>query len=179
MPRGKKSRVLRVALMAFGLATATHAAEADPPCPGGPALVRELLQLNENIWRSGANCDWHPITEAAGDSAISQFERVALENGLAAGLRTFARTGDFQLFGAEASPMALAAADRYLDRQDVVGVWTDTARGGSADSSLLYAAGEVLLSKGRSYQYAQVWQYDPRTANWGVRLLMIRLVAKK
>jgi hypothetical protein len=179
MPRGKKSRVLGAALLAFNLATAAHAAEADSPCPAGPALMRELLQQNASIWRSAADCDWRPITEPAADSAISQFEQVARDNGVAAGLRTFARTRDFQLYEGEPSPIALGEANKYLDRQDLVGVWTDTGRGRSADSSLLFAAGEVLLPKGRRYQYAQVWQYDPKTANWGVRLLIIRPVAKK
>jgi hypothetical protein len=164
MPNGKTSRALGIALLALNLGTAAHGADADQSCPFGAEVMRELRQ---------SDCDWQPITQPAGDSAISQFEQVARDNGLAAGLRTFARTHDFLLYGVEAGPMALGAADKYLDGHDVLGVWIDAARGRSADSSLLFSAGEVLLPKGRRVKYVQVWQFDPKTANWGVRLLMI------
>ena len=168
MQSGKKSRVLGVVLLAFNLTTAAHAADAGSSCPFSADLMKQLGQ---------SDCDWRPLTESAGDRAISQFEQVARDNGLAAGIRTFARTGDFQLYGAEAGPMALGASNRYLERHDLVGTWTDTARGRSADSSLLFVAGEVLLPKGRRVQYAEIWQYDPKIANWGVRVLMISPVA--
>jgi hypothetical protein len=48
------------------------------------------------------------------------------------------------------------------------------ARGRSADSTLLYSVGEVTDRNKRStHAYVQIWQYDPKVAIWGLRVLLV------
>lgn len=128
---------------------------------------------NADYWQRASESDWRPIAQVAGDAALSQFQVVARDNGLAAGLRTFARNGDFRLYFADPPAMDLSEADKYLDRRSWAGVWQETARGSSADSVLLLAVGSVTLARGHPSRYAQVWQFDPKVANWGIRMLLL------
>ena len=44
----------------------------------------------------------------------------------------------------------------------------------SADSTLAYCGGVFTDANRRSgHAYAQIWQYEPRVANWGLRVLLI------
>lgn len=152
----------RLALMVAALAMASWGTGASARCPPGDG---PLLGITD--------CDWRSIADPAGDAAISQFQDVARDNGLAGGLRTFARNGDFRLYLEGGSAMELGVANKYLDRRPWAGTWQESARGSSPDSTLLYAVGEVALAKGDVYQYAQVWQFDPKVANWGMKLLLL------
>jgi ketosteroid isomerase-like protein len=114
------------------------------------------------------------LTVDAVGRAINDFQLAAQQNGLAAGLRTFARNGDFWLYTEGSPPMAIGAAEPYLDKHSMTGSWRETARDGSADSTLVYTLGELTDANHRiSHAYVQIWQYDPRVANWGLRVLLV------
>ena len=97
----------------------------------------------------------------------------ARQDGFASGLRTYARTADFRFYTDGALPMGLAAANRYFTGHAVPGGWTEGARGRSADSTLAYSVGEFSDGNHGNHAYAEIWQYDPRVANWGLRILLI------
>ena len=187
MPSRKNLVIAGFAIAAIRSAAAAFGAEFVASCPVGSTLVQGLLESdrslerdeNLRLWEQAADCEWHAISEEAGDRAISQFHDVAHDNGLAGGLRTFARNGDFRLYVQDIKPMPLAQANTYLNRQPLLGTWRDSARGRSADSTSLFAVGEVSLHNGANYRYAEVWQFDPKVANWGVRLLLLMPSAKK
>ncbi len=114
--------------------------------------------------------------DAAGEAVLDFQETCRLE-GLAAGLRTYARTADFHFYTDGEMPMGLAAANRHLAAHAVTGAWQEAGHGRSRDSSLLYTVGVLGGSDQRSrYAYVQIWQYGARVANWGLRILLINLV---
>jgi ketosteroid isomerase-like protein len=114
------------------------------------------------------------VAEDAVSRAISDFEDTSRQDGFAAGLRTYARTLDFRLYTDGEAPMGVSAANRYLTAHTVVGTYQEDARGRSADSTLAYSVGELRDAQQRSrHAYAQIWQFDPRVANWGLRVLLI------
>jgi hypothetical protein len=117
------------------------------------------------------------VADDAGGGALSDFQNAARQDGVAAGLRTYARTADFRYYTESQAPMALGAANRYLSAKDLQGTWQESVRGRSTDASLLYTAGimSALRLEG-SHVYLQVWQYDSRVANWGLRILLINPV---
>jgi hypothetical protein len=147
----------------------------------GAGALQTMLQSNATVmhgenaayWQRASESDWQSIEDAAGDAALSQFQVVARDNGLAGGLRTFARNGDFRLYVEDPPTLDLSAADKYLKRRAWAGAWQETARGSSPDSVLLFAVGCVTFSKGHPSRYAQVWQFDPKVANWGIRMLLL------
>lgn len=112
------------------------------------------------------------ISQGAIEKAIHNFERTSQQDGLAAGLRTYARDGDFRFYADGAAPMnAGAAAERLKSRR--VGSWTENAQGRSADFALAYVVGEFTdAPKGVPHGFVQIWQYDPKVANWGLRLFL-------
>jgi hypothetical protein len=117
----------------------------------------------------------------AGDAvgrAISGFQNTASQNGFAAGLRTYARDFDFHFYTDGEAPMGLGAANRYFTGYKVPGDWQEAARGRSADSTLAYSVGEIKDAKRRSsHAYVEIWQYDPKVANWGLRVLLVNPLA--
>jgi hypothetical protein len=118
------------------------------------------------------------LDEDAVRRAMSDFEDTARQDGFAAGLRTYARTADFRLYTDGEVPMGVAEANRYLIVHTMSGAWKEDARGRSADSTVAYSVGELLDAKQRiSHAYVQIWQYDPRVANWGLRVLLVSPVA--
>jgi hypothetical protein len=114
------------------------------------------------------------IADDAVGRAMSEFQDTASDDGVAPGLRTYARTADFRFYIDGEAPMELSAANRYFYDRPLAGRWQEHASGRSADSSLAYSVG-VLGGANRpsSHAYVQVWQYAPRVANWGLRLLLI------
>lgn len=117
------------------------------------------------------------VAQDAGGKAVRDFQETCIEDGFPAALRTYARTADFRFFTDGASAMDLPAAIRHLSLRAVQGSWRQDACDRSADSSLAYAAG--VLAGGRQqhrYLYAQIWQYAPKVANWGLRILLINPV---
>jgi ketosteroid isomerase-like protein len=117
----------------------------------------------------------------AGDAvsrAISDFQDTARKDGFAAGLRTYARTADFRLYTDGEAPMGVSAANRYMIGHTMAGAWKEDARGRSADSTLGYSVGELSdAHQHSSHAYVQIWQYDPRVASWGLRVLLINPLA--
>jgi ketosteroid isomerase-like protein len=112
--------------------------------------------------------------DAAGHAA-SDFQDTARRDGIAAALRTYGRDVDFVFFTDEQLPIdGAAAASQYLSDHPLKGVWKEVARGRSADASLMYSVGELTNSGQRStHAYVQIWQYAPKVANWGLRVLLI------
>jgi hypothetical protein len=115
------------------------------------------------------------LADDAVGRAVSDFQDTVREDGVGPGLRTYARTADFRLYLDGEAPMELAAANRYFYHRTLAGGWQEQARGRSADCSVAYAVG-VLGGAHRAsdHTYVQVWQYTPRVANWGLRLLLIK-----
>lgn len=115
------------------------------------------------------------IADDAPGHAVSDFQDGAEKAGFAAALRTYARIGDFRFYTDDRPPMdGVPAASDYLASHPLTGAFRQVARGKSADSTLLYTVGELADSHGQStHSYVQIWQYDPRVANWGLRILLI------
>jgi hypothetical protein len=114
------------------------------------------------------------IAEDASSRAISDFQDTSRQDGFAAGLRTYARTSDFRFYTDGEVPMGLAAANQYLTGHAILGAWKEDGRGRSTDSTLAYSVGVLSDANRQSrHAYVQIWQYDPKVANWGVRILLI------
>jgi ketosteroid isomerase-like protein len=113
------------------------------------------------------------IAEDAANRAILDFQQTVGQDGIAAGLRTYARTTEFLLYTDGSMPMGLAAANQQLTEHPILGDWQDTARGRSIDSTLAYSVGILNAARRRRYSYVQIWQYAPRVANWGLRILLL------
>jgi hypothetical protein len=115
-----------------------------------------------------------PAADGAVSQAIADFQGTARQDGIAAGLRTYARTGDFLFYGDHTAPLGLADANRYFTHHPILGVCQEESRIHSADSTLAYCAGELTeVKQGSGHAYAQIWQFEPRVANWGLRVLLI------
>jgi hypothetical protein len=107
------------------------------------------------------------------DEARRDFERTAQQDGLAAGLRTYARDGDFRFYVEGQAPQGAGPANQYL-AGSAVASWTEDARGRSADATLAYSVGRFTnAKKGGQHAYLQIWQYDPKVANWGLRIFLM------
>jgi hypothetical protein len=118
------------------------------------------------------------IADHALERAMQDFQNTARQDGIAPALRTYARTADFRLCVDGEVPMELAAANRYFFDRALPGTWTYDVRTSSADVSLAYSVGVLGGTNRRgSHAYVQIWQYSPKVANWGLRLLLINLLA--
>jgi ketosteroid isomerase-like protein len=114
------------------------------------------------------------IADDAPGHAVGDFQAGAEKAGFAGALRTYARIVDFLFYTDDRPKMGVAAASDYLVTHPVSGAFKEVARGKAADSTLLYTVGELADSHGQStHSYVQIWQYDPRVANWGLRILLI------
>ena len=110
----------------------------------------------------------------AGDpiaAASREFQDAAREAGIDGALRAYARNTGFVLMVEGEVPMGLAAADRYWKHRAPPESWSERELGGSADAVFGYRAGEVSMDGLRPY--VQIWQFDPKVANWGLRVLLI------
>lgn len=118
------------------------------------------------------------IADHALDGAMQDFQNTARQDGIAPALRTYARTADFRLYIDGEAPMELSAANRYFFDRTLSGAWMEEVHSRSADASLAYSVG-VLGGTNRpgSHAYVQIWQYAPKVANWGLRLLLINSLA--
>lgn len=118
------------------------------------------------------------IADHALDRAMQDYQNTAPQDGIAPALRTYARTADFRLYIDGEAPMELAAANRYFMDRAVPGPWMESVRKSSADGSLAYSVG-VLGGTNRPASHAdvQIWQYAPKVANWGLRVLLINSLA--
>ncbi len=100
------------------------------------------------------------------------FATAGVEDGIGAGLRTYARNEGFVLLIDGEMPMELAAADRYFIERPLTGEWQERENGRSRDHTLAYAGG-ALLAPERRFAGVQIWQYDSKVANWGLRILLL------
>jgi len=58
----------------------------------------------------------------------------------------------------------------------IPGAWKDKApRSLRRFPPSAYSVGELgrVANQRSSYAYVQIWQYDPKVANWGLRILLI------
>jgi ketosteroid isomerase-like protein len=119
------------------------------------------------------------VAEDAPAHAMLEFQATCREDGFAAALRTYARTADFRFFTDGELPMGVADANRYLTGHALPGgVWKQSAGSRSADSTLVYSVGELVGANAHSsHAYVQIWQYDRRVANWGLRILLVNPLA--
>ncbi len=115
------------------------------------------------------------IAQDAAGHAASDFQDTVRRDGIAAALRTYGRDFDFVFFTEGQSPISGAgAASEYLSDHPIAGDWKEVAGGRSADAALIYSVGELSDGSKRStHAYVQIWQYDPRVANWGLRVLLV------
>jgi hypothetical protein len=114
------------------------------------------------------------VTHDAAGHAVSDFQDTAQRDGMAAALRTYGRDNDFLFYTDGQSPIGIVAANAYLTVHAIVGAWKEEVGGRSADSTLVYSVGELTDGSGhRTHAYAQIWQYDPKVANWGLRMLLV------
>ena len=141
-----------------------------------PTGAESPLTLHHASYTKRAEPPPNLVAENAVTHAINDFQGAARQDGFAAGLRTYARTGDFAFYTDGKSPMGLAAANHYLTGHPVLvpGEWREDARGRSADFTLAYSVGVLFESNRRSgHAYVQIWQYGSKVANWGLRILLI------
>jgi hypothetical protein len=112
--------------------------------------------------------------DAAGH-AVGDFRETAERDGLASALRTYGRNHDFLFLTSAHFPISgVGAASAYLDTHAIAGAWIEKARGRSNDSTLAYAVGVLTGRKQQStHAYVQIWQYDSRVVNWGLRVLLV------
>ncbi len=145
---------------------------------GATATPEPKLKPDQAVYTSRDAPAQRLIAENAAGQAVSAFENTVRDDDLSAGFRTYARTGDFQFFTDGAAPMGLAAAIRYSTAEVVLADWKQDADGRSSDSTFTYTVGVVRDAKQRtSYAYMQLWQYEPRVANYGLRLLLLSPLA--
>src|ERR1700683_2063914 len=117
------------------------------------------------------------IADDAPGHAVSDFQDGAQQAGFAAALRTYARIADFRFYTDGRPIMGVAAASDYLATHPVTGAFRQGARGHAPGSSVSYSVGELADAHGQStHSYVQIWQYDPRVANWGLRILLIAAI---
>jgi hypothetical protein len=114
------------------------------------------------------------VTADAASSALEDFEQTVQQDGFAAALRTYGRDNDFLMLTDEHSPVGIGEATTYLESHAMTGAWKENVRGRSADSTIIYSVGELTDSNNSpTHVYAQIWQFDPKVANWGLRILLI------
>lgn len=106
--------------------------------------------------------------------AIEDFQVTAQTDGLAAALRTYARDENFLFFTDQQFPTGVGEATVYVSAHPVGGHWQEAARGRSVDSTIVYCAGELMNGERHAtHAYLEIWQYDPKVANWGLRVLLV------
>jgi hypothetical protein len=115
------------------------------------------------------------VAHDAPGHAVSDFQDTARRDGLAAALRTYGRNNDFQFYTNAQAPIGgVGPASAYLNAHPIDGAWKEDARGQSLDSTMTYCVGELSDgNKHSTHAYAEIWQYDPKVANWGLRVLLV------
>ena len=105
---------------------------------------------------------------------IEDFQVTAQTDGLASALRTYARDQNFQFFADQQFPAGAGAATVEVSAHPVSGHWQEAARGRSVDSTVVYCVGEIMNGEGHAtHAYLEIWQYDAKVANWGLRVLLV------
>ena len=141
---------------------------------GGPAPAEDRLSLDHATGGAGNAPPALLILEDAIGQAARDFWMTCRGDGVAAGLRTYARNGDFLLLADQAAPMKLKQADLELTQSGLSGSWQEGDQGRSADATFAYFTGWLFDEPRRSSRPGvQIWQFDPKVANWGLRILLI------
>jgi len=143
------------------------------------AIEEPKLAPKQVVYAPAAPPPQRLIAADAPSHAISDFQAAVQSAGFAAALRTYGRNGDFRFYTDDRPPMdGVPAASDYLAAHPLTGTFRQIARGSAADSTLLYSVGEIAGSHDLStHSYVQIWQYDPKVANWGLRILLIDAIA--
>jgi ketosteroid isomerase-like protein len=132
------------------------------------------LVPDQAAWSESAAPAENLVAKNALGKTMHDFQNTAQQDGLSAGVRTYARNSDFRLYVEGMAALSAAAANRLLSGRPAVGTWSEDGHGRSADSALAYSVGRFLyLKKGGNNAYVQIWQYDSKVANWGLRILLI------
>jgi hypothetical protein len=159
-----------------------------------------------SVWRRDSACAWHVefdggvshaealsaeakwaapdrIVQAAPGRAtvvqsIDEFRIVARVDGLKAALRTYSLNSGLRFYMDGQEPMdGPVPVLRYLSSHIIAGNWQEYTQRSSVDSTLTYSVGEILNEQGvGSHAYIQVWVYDAKVANWGLRLLLLAVL---
>ena len=144
----------------------SHAApaNAEPKLPADPAAI--------------ARANLPPpvlVTHDAAGRAAGDFRDTAERDGLAAALRTYGRNNDFLFLTNAQFPIGgVGPASAYLDAHAIDGTWVEKSRGRSNDATLAYSVGVLTGGKAQTtHAYVQIWQYDSKVANWGLRVLLV------
>lgn len=121
------------------------------------------------------------ITANALNHAVEDFQHVAQGSGAAAALRTYGHNGAVRLYIDGLPPIdGGGAVSEYLAGHPVKGVWKEMGHGRSGDATLAYSTGEVYDAKTEpTLAYVQIWVFDPKVANWGLRLLLLSRIAPR
>ena len=144
---------------------------------GAPANAETKLEPDQVSWAERSAPPQTLIADDSLNQAINDFQGTSGQDGFAAALRTYARTADFCFYTDGEAPLGLAVANHYFSNRVSLGEWNDNARGRSSDSSLAYSVGVLRDTRPRStYAYVQIWQYSPKAANWGLRILLLNSV---
>jgi ketosteroid isomerase-like protein len=132
-------------------------------------LVPNLAPLNKTAPPPAAL-----VTADAASRGIAEFQRTVQQDGFAAALRTYGRDFDFLFMTDEQSPVGIGEATTYLAARAMAGAWKEVVRGQSEDSSIAYSVGQLTDGSNLgTHTYVQIWQFDPKVANWGLRVLLI------
>ncbi len=114
------------------------------------------------------------VTRDAAAAAIADFERVAREDGIAAGLHTYGLdTGVRLLVRGEEPFEGTGPASAYLEAHRLKGDFVEQARGRSGDGGVVYTTGKLRSEKAATHAYLEIWEYDAAVANFGLRLLLL------
>lgn len=142
---------------------------------GVPATLEARLLPDQLSYTKPALPPQQFIADDAASHAVDDFQITAQRDGFPAALHTYGRNGGFQFYTDDQSPLnGVAEASEYLAAHTIAGSWKEDARGRSADSTLEYSMGELTDTHDQStHVYVQIWQYDPKVANWGLRILLL------
>jgi hypothetical protein len=148
----------------------SHPKMGDPPAKLSP---------DETLWSESAAPPAKFIANDSLGKAMHDFQNTAQQDGLSAGLRTYARNSDFRFYAEGKAPMSAAAANQLLTGRPSVDAWSEDGHGRSTDSTLAYSVGRFSYRKhGGEHAFLQIWQYDPKVANWGLRIFLITPLAE-
>jgi hypothetical protein len=141
---------------------------------GGEAPPAPRLSPDQTTYRAAIAPPALLVNEDALGQAVSGFQTTCQQDGVAAGLRTYARNGDFLFLMDDAMPMGLKNADLSLTDSGLTGIWREIDKGRSTDAALAYSIGTLFDDRrGFAHTGVQIWQFDPTVANWGLRILLI------
>jgi len=140
-----------------------------------PSSVERKLRPAEAPFTAADSPSPTALSHDAAGQALSDFESTVQRDGFASALRAYGRRADFRFYTDGQTPIdGVTAASSYFNAHAIAGAWKEAARGRSADSTLVYSVGELTDSSDQStHAYAQIWQYDPKATNWGLRVLLV------